>query len=407
MMKTYFDNRTVASILYSGMKTTAIVLIILLSLSACPVSLNTPFYTLSFLSYSSAQDLSSTLYFDPVNDIQKMTSSGEYYKSEARDYLDIIKMTSGKTTSLGQTWLVFDVYYKGNIRNSGAINYIVALQADGKGFILNYKNGTSKGYDKTNDRVITAATLRISASGTNIHYEINAGVNGITTNQELEWYALAVENVNDEFRYTDMGPNKIVRFVSPSEHATLNGTVSVKGACYPSLAMTISNVEYSIDNTGTWLAVTAQQAGFSSWQFSLDTRTLSDGMHILRVKATENSGNAFYDNLTVWIDQNTLSYPSTSEAFKLNTGQEFEYKAVPAEISLSADLAEAATLNTYVMGVVAKGGVECWEIYSHQDASVKIVETTLNTQVDITNYQAVSDMSLVAVDSYTRVWSPT
>jgi glucuronoarabinoxylan endo-1,4-beta-xylanase len=80
-----------------------------------------------------------------------------------------------------------------------------------------------------------------------------------------------------------------VSITSPTNGASVSGTITVSGAASDSLALTL--VQLSVDS-GSF----SNASGTTSWTFSLDTAALSNATHTLTAKATDSSGNTATSN---------------------------------------------------------------------------------------------------------------
>lgn len=73
----------------------------------------------------------------------------------------------------------------------------------------------------------------------------------------------------------------------PSNNATVNGTITIHGTA--SDDKMVKKVEIRIDN-GTWI----QALGTKSWSYSIDTTTLSNGLHKIEARSYDDS---LYSNI--------------------------------------------------------------------------------------------------------------
>jgi len=104
-----------------------------------------------------------------------------------------------------------------------------------------------------------------------------------------------------------------ITITAPTNNAQVSGSITITGTASDSDG-TITLVEVQIDN-GAWNAA----SGTTSWTYSLDTTTLSDGTHTVRARATDNGSissttqisilvsNAAYQTVTI---QQLLSTPT-------------------------------------------------------------------------------------------------
>jgi hypothetical protein len=85
---------------------------------------------------------------------------------------------------------------------------------------------------------------------------------------------------------------------SPANGSTVSGTVAVSGVA--SDGLTISSVQVSVDG-GTF----ANASGTSSWSFSLNSNSLSNGAHTLSAKVTDSASNSATSSLVDFTVNNT------------------------------------------------------------------------------------------------------
>jgi len=95
-----------------------------------------------------------------------------------------------------------------------------------------------------------------------------------------------------------------VSITSPTNGATVSGTITVSGTASDSVAVTL--VQLSVDS-GSF----SNASGTNNWSFSLGTTSLSNATHTLTAKATDSSGNTATSN-PVSITVNNSSGGSTS-----------------------------------------------------------------------------------------------
>jgi Bacterial Ig domain len=97
-----------------------------------------------------------------------------------------------------------------------------------------------------------------------------------------------------------------VAISAPADGSTLSGTVSVSGSASDNVG--VSTVQVSVDGTADGGAYHAAQ-GTSSWSYSLDTTTLTNGSHTISARATDTSGNVYTTSESVTV-QNSSAPPA-------------------------------------------------------------------------------------------------
>jgi hypothetical protein len=91
----------------------------------------------------------------------------------------------------------------------------------------------------------------------------------------------------------------------PSPGASVAGTIAVSGSASDNAAL--AKVEISVDAGAYQLA-----EGTTSWRYSLDTTSYSDGSHTVATRATDTSGNASSTGETVSVQNSTPPPPPSA-----------------------------------------------------------------------------------------------
>ena len=153
------------------------------------------------------------------------------------------------------------------------------------------------GFDWDNDGIVdertgyydSGATVSISHTWSN---EGTYPINVIAEDEhgmESEWSN--VKNIVIS-KYVPPSPPQnqppTIEITSPSNNATVNGTITIKGIA--SDDEQVVKVEIRIDD-GTWI----QATGTTSWSYSIDTTTLSNGLHKIETRAYDGS---LYSNIS-------------------------------------------------------------------------------------------------------------
>lgn len=102
-----------------------------------------------------------------------------------------------------------------------------------------------------------------------------------------------------------------VTIEDPPDGATINGSIQISGTASDTND-SVQSVEVKIDD-GAWNAT----SGTSSWSYTWESTTVSDGQHTITARATNSSGNTSTDSHTVTVDNTdeppTVSIDSPSE----------------------------------------------------------------------------------------------
>jgi beta-mannanase len=93
-------------------------------------------------------------------------------------------------------------------------------------------------------------------------------------------------------------------FSSPASGATVSGTITVSGTASDNAG--VATVEVRVDDGSYRLA-----SGTTSWSLSIDTTGYSDGSHNLKLRVTDTSGNQFWKDDPIKVD-NTVAAPAAT-----------------------------------------------------------------------------------------------
>jgi Bacterial Ig domain len=89
-------------------------------------------------------------------------------------------------------------------------------------------------------------------------------------------------------------------FTSPANGATVSGTITVTGTASDNRG--VAKAEIAIDG-GTYLLA----SGTTSWSLSINTTTLSNGSHNLKLRVTDTSGNQAWYDRTINVNNTVVS----------------------------------------------------------------------------------------------------
>jgi hypothetical protein len=100
-------------------------------------------------------------------------------------------------------------------------------------------------------------------------------------------------------------PTPAISITSPAEGATISGTISITGTASDTAGLSV--VQVSIDN-GSY----SNASGTNNWSFSLDTNSLSNGLHTISATATDIAGvTSTSSPITVTVTNTTLATDCT------------------------------------------------------------------------------------------------
>ncbi|MDG6220883.1 MAG: hypothetical protein QCI38_05480, partial [Candidatus Thermoplasmatota archaeon] len=115
--------------------------------------------------------------------------------------------------------------------------------------------------------------------------------------------AVTVDNRNEDYKYGDMAPDKLVKVTSPSEKTTIwqptTGNYVFSGICSKS-QLDFTSVEASINNGASWHAASTTD-GWKTWSITFSVASLS-GQNKIMVRATDTGAQVFTDELTFFVN---------------------------------------------------------------------------------------------------------
>jgi len=197
------------------------------------------------------------------------------------------------------------------------------------------------------------------------------------------------------FTYIDLreeaGNNSLptVSITSPSDGATVNGTVSITGTASDSDG-TVQSVEVRIDS-GTWQTAT----GTTSWSYSWDSTGVSDGTHTIYARSYDGTDYSTEDSVAVTVDNTapnqppTVSITSPSEGATVNgtititgTASDSDGTVQSVEVKIGSDAWATASGTT--------SWTFTWDTTGYSDGSY----TILARSYDGTNYSTEAQVNV-------------
>jgi Bacterial Ig domain len=118
--------------------------------------------------------------------------------------------------------------------------------------------------------------------------------------------ALVVAGVASATRPDSTAPTGA--FTSPADGATVSGTIAVTGTASDNVG--VAKVEIEIDSGNYLLA-----SGTTNWSLAINTTTLSNGSHNLKLRVTDKSGNQSWYDRTINVNNTVVSSTSPNVAF--------------------------------------------------------------------------------------------
>jgi plastocyanin len=94
-------------------------------------------------------------------------------------------------------------------------------------------------------------------------------------------------------------PTEIV-IDEPSDDATVNGTLTVKGRAIQGLGQpSVTDVEHRLDSEVNWTRINVTDPTASTWTFEIDTTTLDEGAHTILVRARSGGDEVARDDVRI------------------------------------------------------------------------------------------------------------
>jgi hypothetical protein len=277
-------------------------------------------------------------YSDPVTDVKEFGDS-EPINASGFDDIDIVSVSSNK--ALIKQDVIFKIKVAGIIEMEDSIVYgVYILNGDTEKYLALFSNGTCFGYSM--DSMDPTGELLLTSGEKTDTLQIIVPIKNFGILSDFDFYAFASEfiEINDfPYEYLDYAPDqdlepdwsnwedfieKVLFIKAPINGSTVNQVCTVEGYTDDQVD-SIESVEIQIDtNTVNGWKQTTSNNDWASWNYQWDSREVSDGKHVIRTRAFNGDGY-FYDNITVFVDQTSVTDPETSEAPKLKTGDKYEY----------------------------------------------------------------------------------
>jgi ribosomal protein S27E len=301
---------------------------------------------------SAAPDYDQTKY-DPRSDVMRVRTGGDF-KFASHSNVEINKMTSEFIDEIIDKVKV-TMTVEGTITDDLDYKYAFIINSDSETYIFGYRDKTVIGFELGTDDVLLATAEKEDQDKTlAITFTLDSINNPSNT---FDFTAAALYSVGDYERYVDLAPDKLIIFTEPSDGSTVYGDLPIKGVIRESVENQPGNtISLSID--GTDLPV----SGTSSWSATLDTTTLSEGDHTLRV---EVDGTEYSDQITIKVDQNTNSYESFNQEPEIHVGDKYHYELMGDASVSGVDLSLSNEMDTEVQALETLDGTEVFKVWTH------------------------------------------
>jgi len=301
---------------------------------------------------------------DSEGDVQTMDDNGNFANVPGHEDIDILSITSSKV-KIKQN-LILEMTVVGIIQVSEEISYGFYILDEGEMiYSINYHNGTCTGYNigsyssEPDILVATGAgsdtlivTVPLNKLGYITHFEFTGTSNYFRfDNDTFEMYIDQVpdENYPWDDGFDDFDERKIT-INEPINSSTVFKICEIKGIT-DSYEGEIEFVELQIDSISSsgWKRA-ATSDNWLTWTYRWDTEDVAEGEHILRAR-TFDGDFYYFDNITVYVDQETAIAPKTIDIPTLTVGDKFKYKMVtnpdnsgmPEDIKVSGSMSMEIT----------------------------------------------------------------
>jgi hypothetical protein len=190
----------------------------------------------------------------------------------------------------------------------------------------------------------------------------------------------AAHTASSNFSINVVNPTASVSISSPANGATVSGVVNVSGSA--SDTVSIQSVQLSVDN-GAY----SNASGTTSWSYSLNTASLSNGSHTLTAKATDSAGlTAMSSPVNITVSNGSTASDCTLFASPSgNDGNSGTSSSAPKTFNGAASASQPGSVvcllaGTYNMGSTfyppTSGTPSSWIVYkSYGNGAVNLVWT--------------------------------
>jgi hypothetical protein len=301
--------------------------------------------------------------YDPEQDAMRARSGGAFIfmKSSMPGYsisrnIEITKITSSYVVAaLDKIELTMQV--AGSIvGNDDNYKYAFGIVADGKEYIVGYSNGLAVGFELESSDTFTPVA---STSGNTLTLTFLAGE--INAQNSFDVSGAAVYTREEEYeRFLDLAPDKLLLITEPSDLSTVNGQITVEGVVRDSVDnKPTGNVRLQIDDGG-WQSVSGSG---NTWSYSLDTTTLTDDTHTIKVEMEGETLDNAKDQIDIKVHQNTgdtTVYNSFNEKPEPVVGSYYRYESLgyPQIIGIPIDISNEMTTRIEAYETISPGGKE-------------------------------------------------
>ena len=278
---------------------------------------------------------------DPENDVQLMADDG-WETVQGRDDVDIVSVKSSKRP-LKQNVLL-EMRVVGTIKVSENISYSFTIM-DGEEmvYMAHYMNGICTGMnfadieDEPEDDVLAVSgagtdtlmvTIPIEKLGSISSYDIMGQTGELLDDGDM--FYIYMDSVPDmeypDDYYDDYYDDRPIVVTEPTNGTTVFNIIDVRGTTDYT-----ESVEIRIDPTSSsgWFEPETSD-NWSSWNWEWDTTSVPNGKHVICARAYDGD-QYYFDNITVFVNQDTAESPKTVNMTTFSIGDRYEYNMIMVE----------------------------------------------------------------------------
>ncbi|UCF08683.1 MAG: hypothetical protein JSW28_03060 [Thermoplasmata archaeon] len=348
-----------------------------------------------FLPSSSAQeDIDYNIeQLDPEGDVIEFSDSG-YSEVDTHDSLDMVAMRSiwdENTPAPQDDEITVEAEFKSGTPGESDLFYFQVWSTGDNDYII-IKLPTQNEpvcVDLANEESFTC-TETISGNKISLR-TLLSNIN--PPNTRLEFYAFFWED-GEPNGYFEIGPDNLIFIETPSNFATVSGSVSITGEKrYSSDNVPDGDVIINIDS-GEDINLGSGGTFSHTW----NSADVSDGEHTITVETTDSgTGETYTDSIKVYVDQDTANYPSFGNQPDVIIGDTFDYINEFALLTTSFPGDDTTTMVLEAIETINAGGssYETYRYHSHQKSTFEIASLESNTITDTDSWRIKSDFGLI------------
>jgi len=348
-----------------------------------------------------AQPTYNLTHYDPQDDVMRGRNDG-YARFASWDNVEVTKITStyisGNTPQIELAMTV-----KGTIQNNESYNYIFIVKSDGIIFFFGaYVNGLSVGFRYGSSPVIIAATATGEGTDT-LTISFNEDSIGPPQNS-YEVSGAAILSHGDDEKYIDtVASDRLILITEPSEGSTVNGAITVQGVIRESIEGQPNGIVKIAIDGGPLQDV----SGTDPWSYSLDTTALTEGAHTIHVEVEGSGLDNAKDEITIYVDQDSGSYPSFNQKPEPKIGDWYHYRSLgPGNISgFKMEVIKELLVQVVDIENITVDGTEyeAYKIKSFSEGERDLWYIAFQYTIEKTSWKEADDFGIVKENAVTHV----